>query len=88
MTFRIAMEKASLAMHADGKLMLYQAGRDPEPVKTADGDGYGRELNHFLDCIVSGRESKVVSPQSAMLSVKLVETEIKSAVAGRKIQFK
>ncbi len=88
MIFRFAMEKASLAMHADGKLMLYKPGRDPELVKVPAGDGYGRELVHFIECIGFGRKSKVVSPESAMLSVKLIEAEIKSAVTGKNVNFK
>lgn len=88
MTFRIAMEKASLALQADGKLMLYQSGRDPETVAVPSGDGYGRELAHFIDCIAGGKKSDVVSPESAMASVQLVETEIQSAITGKKIQFK
>lgn len=88
MTFRVAMEKASLALHADGKLMLYQSGRDPEVVEVPAGDGYSRELVHFIDCIAAGKKSNVVSPESARLSVQLVETEIRSAVAGKRIQFK
>lgn len=88
MTFRVAMEKATLALHADGKLMLYQPGRDPVAVDVPAGDGYGRELAHFIDCIANDKRSNVVSPESAMLSVKLVEAEIKSAVAGKKVQFK
>lgn len=88
MTFRIAMEKAALALHPDGKLMLYQAGCDPEIVVVPAGDGYGRELAHFIECIASGKKSDIVSPESAMLSVQLVETEIKSAWAGKPVQFK
>lgn len=88
MIFRIAMEKASLALHADGKLMLYQSGRDPKAVDVPSGDGYGRELVHFIECIAAGKKSKIVSPESAMLSVQLVETEIKSAATGKIIQFK
>lgn len=88
MTFRVAMEKASLALHADGKLMLYQSGRDPETVAVPPGDGYGRELAHFIDCIAAGGQSRIVSPESAMLSVQLVQTEIKSAITGKRIKFK
>lgn len=88
MTFRIAMEKASLALHADGKLMLYKSGRDPETVEVPSGDGYGRELVHFIGCIAAGNTSKIVSPESAALSVQLVEKEIKSAVTGKIIKFK
>lgn len=87
MTFRIGMDKASLALHADGKLMLYKPGCAPEAVNVPPGDGYGRELAHFIECIASGRKSDVVSPESAMGSVKLVEAEIKSAAGGKKIKF-
>ena len=88
MTFRIAMEKASLALHSDGKLMLYRPGRDPETVDVPAGDGYGRELAHFIGCIATGKKSDIVSPESAALSVQLVETEIKSAAAGKTMKFK
>lgn len=88
MTFRIAMEKAALALQADGKLMLYQTGRDSVALDVPAGDGYGRELAHFIDCIANGKISGVVSPESAMLSVKLVEAELKSAVTAKKTRFK
>jgi predicted dehydrogenase len=87
MTFRVAMEKASLALHADGKLMLYQSGREPKNVNVPAGDGYSRELAHFIDCLAAGRKSNVVSPESAMQSVQLVEAEIKSAATGKTIRF-
>ena len=88
MTFRMTMEKASLALHADGKLTLYKPGREPEVVAVPAGDGYGRELIHFIDCIASGRKSDVVSPESAMQSVQLIEAEIKSAASGKIVLFK
>jgi len=88
MTFRIAMEKATLALHADGKLMLYRPGIEPQAIEIPEGDGYGRELAHFVGCIASGKKSHVVSPESAALSVQLVESEIKSAATGKTIKFK
>ena len=73
------MDNASLALHSDGKLMLYKPGRTMEEVKVPSGDGYGQELKHFVECIASNRQSRIVTPESAMDSVRLVEAEIKSA---------
>ena len=88
MTFRIGMDNASLALHSDGKLMLYKPGRTMEEVKVPSGDGYGQELKHFVECIASNRQSRIVTPESAMDSVRLVEAEIKSADASKRIKFK
>ncbi len=87
MTFRIAMEKAMLSFQADG-LLLYPARGKARKLRVKTGGGHEHELRHFIDCIVENRNSKVISPESSMESVKLVETEIKSALKGRTIRIK
>lgn len=83
MSFRVAMEKASLALHPDGKLGLYEHGRPATFPDLPPGDGYGLELKHFVDCIESGVASKIVTPESAAESVMVTQAEIKSAASGR-----
>lgn len=85
MTFSIAMEKATLDMTRDLKLMLYPMKGAPKEVKVPAGDGYLYELKHFLDCIKAGKDSPIIPPESALNSIKLVEAEIKSAKSGKPV---
>lgn len=87
--FRIAMEKATLEMRpGTGALMLHPIGGEPAEVKIPRDDAYVAELGHFVDCIRSGKKSDVVTPESAMASVNLVEAELKSAATGKTVKVK
>lgn len=85
MSFRIVMEKATLALQPEG-LMLFPAKGAPKCVKVDPGDGFGHELRDFVDCVAKNRKSEIVTPESAMRSVKLVEAEIKSATTGKAVK--
>ncbi len=88
MTFAIAMEKASLSCGPDMKLMLYPIKGKAKEIKVRAGDGYEHELRHFVDCITKGKKSDVVSPESAIQSVKIVECEVTSARKRRPVKVK
>jgi predicted dehydrogenase len=83
MTFTIVMQKATLNLGTDLKLSLHRMRGGTTEVKVPAGDGYGHELNHFVECIRKNKASPVVSPESALRSVKLIEAEVRSAL-GRK----
>lgn len=85
MQFAVAMEKASMELGADGKLMLHTMKGKSSEVKLPAESGYELELRDFLLCIARNRASKVVTPQSAVESVKLVEAEMKSAISGKRV---
>lgn len=87
MTFRIALERATLYL-AGLDLILCPAGGSPRKVPVEAGDGYYHELKNFTDCIRKNQASAVVSPESAMQSVELVEAEIQSARTGKIVSFK
>ncbi|MFH1970321.1 MAG: Gfo/Idh/MocA family oxidoreductase [Verrucomicrobiota bacterium] len=87
MTFRIALEKATLNFDAQG-LRLCPAKGQAKPVAVAEGDGYFHELKHFLDCIRRNCASPVVPPESALRSVQLIEAEVKSVRSGKIVRFK
>lgn len=86
MTFTIAMEKATLTMGPDLKLLLHRVKGGTIEIKAPAGDGYGHELAHFVSCIRKNLASPVVSPESALESVKLVEAEIRSARSRRSVR--
>ncbi len=86
MTFRVAMEKATLELAADGNLRLHGGDGSSVVVPVAAGDGYTHELRHFIDCIAHRRSSTIVPPESALQSVRLVEAEIQSAATGKPVR--
>ncbi len=87
MTFRVAMERATLELAADGVLKLHDAKGATKAVPVQPGDGYTHELQHFIDCIAHRRSSKIVPPESAIRSVRLVEAEMESAATGKPVQI-
>jgi 1,5-anhydro-D-fructose reductase (1,5-anhydro-D-mannitol-forming) len=88
MSFTIAMEKATLMCGTDLKLVLHPVKGKPKELKVRAGDGYEHELRHFVDCIANGKKSPIVSPESAIESVKLVEYEVASAKKRRPVKVK
>jgi predicted dehydrogenase len=88
MSFAIHMETASLYCGADLSLWLYPERGKAREIRVPEGDGYGLELQHFVDCVREDRSSDVVSPAEALKSVKLVECEMKSALSGRRVPVK
>lgn len=85
MTFTIAMEKATLIMGPDLKLALHTSNGKSRELKVPKGDGYQAELQHFVDCIRKDVASDVVSPESAMHSVKLIEAELASLKTSKRV---
>ncbi len=86
MNFRIHMEKATLVFDM-AKQPTFQVhtttGRVLTP-KVAKGDGWSRELAYYVGCIAKGRKPEIVTPQSSLLSLRIVEAELKSAKQGGK----
>lgn len=88
MIFRVAFEKGTVELCRDGKLMLYPAKGAASQIACPVGDGWQLELLHYVKCIASGKASPVVTPESALQSVKLVEAELKSAKTGKRVTVK
>ncbi|MEK7477654.1 MAG: Gfo/Idh/MocA family oxidoreductase [Candidatus Coatesbacteria bacterium] len=88
MTFAIVMQKATLAMGPDLKLLLHRVRGGTVEVKAPAGDGYGHELAHFVECIRKNKASPVVTPESALQSVKLVEAEVRSVRSGKTVRVR
>jgi 1,5-anhydro-D-fructose reductase (1,5-anhydro-D-mannitol-forming) len=88
MTFRVAMEKATLELAADGNLRLHDIDGTSAVVPVVAGDGYSHELRHFIDCIANRRATTIVPPDSAVQSVRLIEAEIQSATTGKPVKIR
>ena len=67
-------------------LTLIENGK-AAPVTLPGGMGYEHEINYFLDCITKGVKPSIVTPESAALSVRIVEAEVKSVKTGRPVKL-
>ncbi len=85
MTFSIMMERASLDLDKTLTLTLYPEKGKSRAVRVPKGDGYTHELQHFVNCLAKGQGSDIVTPESALQSVQLVEAEIESAKSGKPV---
>jgi predicted dehydrogenase len=89
MSFAVAMEKGSLyCTMPDLNLMLYPLKGKAKKIPVPAGDGYQHELQDFVRCIATGKASKVVTPQDARRTVRLVELEVQSALKGKTVPVK
>ncbi len=77
MGFRMELEKAALEFNSmiDGNLHVYTDTGEHLTPELLPGDGYSREHDYFLRCIMEGRKAEEASPESAVASVALVERE-------------
>ena len=88
MSFTIAMQRATLNCPPDLNMTLHPARGGAKKVSVPAGDGYGHELADFVRCIARRKPSKVVTPESALRSVKLIEAEVKSVRTGKRVRVR
>ncbi len=81
----VNFEKATLEMNADESITIYAEDGKVEIPCPADNDMYTAEVVEFIDCIENNRDSKIISPESTMLSIKLANIEKESALKGETI---
>lgn len=88
MSFNIVLEKGTLQWINGSDLMVRQADGKNIKINVEKGDGYYYELSHFIECLLKRKRSEVMTPLSALNSIRLVEAEKKSAMTGRTVRFK
>ncbi len=78
MGFRMELEQAALEFNSliDGNLHVYTQDGGHLTPDLLPGDGYTREHDYFLRCIVEGKTADEASADSAISSVALVEREL------------
>ena len=84
MVFMIRLEKAVIQLK-DNVLMIYPDNGEAYSPEVVAGSAYANELNDFIDCISQNKELSVVTPESAMLSVKIALAEMESAEKGEMV---
>lgn len=81
MAFRMELEQAALEYNSviDGNLHVYTAEGGHATPELLPGDGYSREHEYFLRCIMEGREATEACAESAIAALTMVEWEIANA---------
>lgn len=79
MQFRIDLEGASLEYNSfDGDvLQVHTAEGENLQAEILDGDGYAREQDYFFQCVERGEKPEIVTAESSLESIRLVEEERK-----------
>jgi len=77
MTFRIAMERATIEFNSlvDPNLHVHTASAEHLTPEIPEGDGYTREQEYFFECVDKRRQPTAVTAESALQSLSLVEAE-------------
>ena len=76
--YRVAFEKATID-YSDGTVTVYPRGGNPFKPELEDEDFYYNEIEFFVENISSGEANTTNSPESAAMSVKLINALIASA---------
>lgn len=76
--FRVAFEKATVDF-SSGKVTVYPRGGEAYEPEIEENDFYFSEIAFFLDMLQNGAENVINQPESAALSVKLIDALCASA---------
>jgi len=85
MSFDIAFEKATICYDCNRTPAFKVCPQDGDAFtpEVLPGDGYSREIEHFVKIVQGQSLPAVTTPEQSMMSVKLIELENKSATTGR-----
>jgi len=81
MAYTLHCERATLdydLSRGDEALQVTEMGQSSRVIKLDRGDGYLREIDYLLECVLSGRSPTVVSARDAVRTLELCEAEEKS----------
>lgn len=70
-----------------GSLMRYLPGKGGEIVDVPKYDGYGREIEYFIDCLESGAETAICTQESVLLVLNSLLKAKESLLSGDRCKF-
>jgi UDP-N-acetylglucosamine 3-dehydrogenase len=63
-------------------VLIFEAGKPPEPVELETGDGFERELEYFVDCVEENKKPEYVTAAEARLAVQVALASRQSIEGG------
>ena len=90
MSFNVILEKATISYDCTRSpaFKVCPAGEKQFSPHVLAGDGYSREIAHFIGRISGQNLPEITTPQQSLLSVKLIEIEKDSGKSGTEIKVK
>ncbi len=90
MSFVISLEKATLVFDCRYKLtlLLYPAKGKSITPKIESGDGWSREIEHFVKKITGRKVPQIISPLDSLNAVKIVLAERQSARTKKEVEVR
>jgi len=87
MSFVISLDKATILYDCRDtpSLQLYPAKGGCVMPKVEPGDGWSREIEHFVKRITGQKTPKIISPVDSLNAVKIVLAEKQSAKTKREV---
>ena len=87
MSFDIALEKATIVLDPsrDPAFRVCPAEGEPFTPEVAGGDGYTREIAHFVSVALGDETLSVVTPEQSRETVRLVQAELASVERGEAV---
>ncbi len=70
----------------DDDLQVF-AGEDQQVNIKLEGDGYEAEIEYFIECVKNGTPPTRVTPEDALVSIRIAEAEARSIETGQVIQI-
>lgn len=86
----VNLETATIVLkEGDLFVTVYEDGGNKYEIPVSEGNNmYADEVIEFIDCIETGRDSDIISPESTMLSIRLALAEQESATEGKPVYIK
>jgi predicted dehydrogenase len=72
--------------NATGRPLTIYTDRRAVTPKIPAGTGWARQIDYFIRCIETGKTPEVVTAESSLASIELVEKELKSIHMGRPVR--
>ena len=75
--------------YGGGALTLHQTDKPTVTIELKDNRPYGAEVDYLAECVLKDVPPERAMPESTMLTIKLIEAELRSvAGGGKKIRLK
>jgi predicted dehydrogenase len=89
MSFVVVLERATVLYNSSNTpaLRVLTADGQPPSIELPPGDGYSREVEHFVRTVRDEDVEPIITPQDARETIRLVLAEKQSARAGQRISL-
>ena len=88
MSFQIMLQEATIRFNSNAGQPLQILPRDGDAItpECPEGDGYEREIEHFVRCVKGESVEPLITPEASRDAVALIHEEVRAAKEKRVIE--